>query len=294
MIEINLLPVSMRKVEGTPLPRLLVTYLGIIVACVLLWLNLQFILKEIPQANREKDQLSKELKEAEESSKRLDVLEAEIEDIGAHVESVKDLYRGRVIWAKILYDLKMIVNADESLNRENSDRRYLWITDLKLGKSGKGGASEVVLNCFASAPTTANGTTIVRNFLNNLAQYRPKEAPETQMRKMLEETLQRMEFRRRQGAQQTEEGELPPKTPEQLETERQLEALKTRASGRIATMPFSDLIYGDSINYSNMTWSEVTKPPVGTEPASRWKFDVTMLLKPPAPPKPVESKKKKK
>lgn len=291
MIEINLLPVSMRKTERTPLPRLLTTYVGIVALCLLSWINLQYLLKEIPEARRKKEGLQNDVKEAAAKAKRLDELEAEIQDIGAHVNSVKSLYRERAIWSKLLYDIKAIFNVDEALNRDNPDRKYLWMTDLKLGKGQKGGAGQISLDCFASAPTTSEGATLVRSFMNNLQNYAPEAAPEEQMRKTLQDTVQRMEYKRRQQAQETEDGALPPKTPEQLEAERQLGILATRSSGRIATRKFADFFYPGSFDFTGMTWSEDAKPSATNEPGSRWKFTITMLLKPPAPPPVAESRK---
>lgn len=297
MIQINLLPESMRKPEGTPLPRLLITYIGMAIVASTFFFYLHYKFVVVRGYERELARYEKEVQEAVEKAKRLDDLQATLESNQVFVNLVKKTYHERPVWSKILWDIKKIVNHDETQNRINPECRYLWLTSLKIGKPEKdGGARRITLEGYASALDTVIAAQMVKDLHSTMKGFRAAEPPEMGMKKEWERRLQ--ELRNEWQTLKKEEAEesiLAAKEQEMKEIEKKIQELPPKTSGMIAVRPFADFFVPRSIQMGALNWVEPGKTKEGGAeylPQGKYKFSFDLLVKPPPAPPPEEKKKK--
>jgi len=140
MIEVNLLPLELRKAERTPLPRLMTIMGGTALICVLgvfLMSRLQVINKTKKKLRDEKakqPQLQKEADEVKELKKKR-------EEFYLRQKTIIREFNNRITWGEKLWHLNMIVN--------DADFKNLWISELyiesKTRRSGRRQSRENLL-----------------------------------------------------------------------------------------------------------------------------------------------------
>jgi len=201
MIEINLLPESMRKAQGTPLPRFIITCVGLVLVLSLGFLIAGLQFKIIPAKKKELSDRTKKVKDAEEAAAELDTLLASIEAIQNRVNNVKSLFLGRKIWAKILWDLKHIITLDESMNKANRDLRYLWISNLTYDP----GRDLINISGTATSSASTKSIRIVETLIKNMRTYSAVEKPEEAEKKRLEQEIKDKKMAWEKRRQENEE-----------------------------------------------------------------------------------------
>ncbi|MBN2713370.1 MAG: hypothetical protein JXR97_13200 [Planctomycetes bacterium] len=306
MIEINLLPESMRKAEATPLPRFIAICVGIILIGALVVWNL-YLLKETDNKNKTLAQLQKTLKEKKAKAAELDEIEGKLASIRDHVDVIKGLYKKRRIWSKLLYDLKQITTHDPSVDDANPMARYIWLNEIVLN-SGKKGESDVLeVNGYASNnedPTASLED--VQILLREMTDHKSKEGPEVKERKRLQKEYDDMKklIEDKQKAWDRLRAENPgieAKSPEVEEMGKKLEELDVRlkelerqTSGKIAITPFRDFFEPAEIRLEDTSWG--TAPTAGNDlkeganlPKSCRKFKIIAAFKKDEP-EPVAAK----
>lgn len=262
MIEINLLPENLRKAESTPLPRQLTIYLGVAVCAGLLFLN-WFYMNESSKADKKLKRVTAEVNQEQQKITALDNLIAEIEQIKSHVTTVEDLYRNRTIWAKILFDLKNIINEQE-YNKANDALEYLWLTSLSLEESRSSGGfgmpaqktKTMKLEGQASAKNTRRATMMVRNLIDSMVKYTPEKSPEEEAMEKIEERIKLREAIEEKLKDGKKKKKLSAMEERKIRAEEELiKHLKDKKSGGIATMPFMKF-FDESTREVKLKWSE--------------------------------------
>lgn len=102
MIQINLLPEDLRKVEHTPYPRLLVILSGVILFCSLSFYALHIYWIRIPNMEEKLESEKKRLADIKAFNKQITKLEKELEAMRQRRDIVMRLVLDRVRWAKKL------------------------------------------------------------------------------------------------------------------------------------------------------------------------------------------------
>lgn len=278
MININLLPEVLRKKERMPIQHFLaicgmLLLIGLVVYEVTKYqFNILPSMRErVRKLNGEKSQLTAQVEELKE-------LNQEISKLSDYVETVKGLYKDRIVWAKILSDIKHIVNFDPDMSTYNVDMRYLWFTKL----SGKG--KQIRLSGYATAATQVVAMQMPEKLLREFLSYSPVTLPE-------KDEEQRLQVELRQAiaeheAQRKDNPELGLQGNREIALRQRLEEIKNTQSGGIALQPFNTMLVPGSLKLINATWTTAPRPRILmnqqlTEifPAQAWSFDVSMELR---------------
>lgn len=257
MIEINLLPEHLRRAEGTPLPRILTIYIGVAVCLGLIFLNYHFMVKS-EQAAKKRDDLQARVNDLQQQIKELDRIEQEIMQVRTHVSAVEELYRERVVWAKLLWDLKTIVNNQE-YNRKNANREYLWFYEMNVeeSRSRQGQATTLELSGYASASGRTHEATVktsrmIQEMVDEMRTYTPETGDgEEPLAELDEEHKERLEIlRAKDPSELTEEERMELKAAEAYE-----EHLRLHRSGAVARKSFMSFFKPETVDY-NLQWSD--------------------------------------
>ncbi len=280
MIEINLLPESMRKPESTPLPL----FLGL---CLLLTavLSLGAVLGHnaliwIPREEAQTREMEQKANDLEAQGTRLDELDAKIALIREHVDAVRQLFRERVIMAKLLWDVKRIITYEEELNKANPERRYVWLNTLSLA-AGQG----ISLGGQCTATTEHKALAMVQELYTRFLHYQATRPPEESERKQLGEqvTAMKVEWAKRRAKNPG----LPEESPELAGLQERLKLLQAAPpSGRIAVRAFNDFFMPGGIMLETTAWSAGGAAPgqVGNPtmlPVGAYRFTMRLQIKPP-------------
>lgn len=280
MININLLPDVLRKKERMPMPHLL-ALVGVV--CLLGGLGyavMQYKMNIIPGLTARRDSLRRERTALQAKEKELKDINAQIATLSQHVDAVKTLYRNRVVWSKILSDVKNIVNFDPAMSEYNADMRYLWLTRFV----GKG--KNLALDGFATASTQVVAMQMPERLLQGFLNYTPATLPEKDEEVRLQEELR--VAMANYDALRRENPELPVQGPEETALRQRLEELKKVKSGGIALRPFVEILNPGSLKLLSATW---TRAPQSRRtgaaavsyseifPAMAWSFKVSMDFK---------------
>lgn len=268
MIEINLLPESMRKAEATPLPRFVALCVGILMVSLLLVVNLHFKRNLVPDEENQLDLKQQEKAEKEAQVGTLNELRAEIAAIEEHVGVVRELYDKRRVWAKLLYDLKRIVTFDKTADESNPQLRYIWLTSVRYSK-GRGGEETMSLDGFA----TANGDEVdsarlAQRFFNQLLRYKVDKVPVEEERERLQTLIAELQ-QKRQKAQQDwatlreENPGLQEVSPDVQKIDEDIAALQANLdgledteTGLVALKPFAEFFGDGGIQLTSLTWGK--------------------------------------
>ncbi|MDR2390781.1 MAG: hypothetical protein LBE84_03765 [Planctomycetota bacterium] len=277
MITINLLPEVMRKKSGMPVMHFIGICAGVAIFALLGYAVFYYTYSVIPALTQRRAVLDRQKKERADQAGELKKIEADIAKYANYVNAVKTLYRNRVVWAKILADIKNIVNFDPSMSFYNSDMRHIWFT--KMTGSGK----TITLNGFATAATETEAMQMPELLLKEFRVYAPVTLPEKdeeeRLRTRLKTVMIEYEALRRNNP------DLPLLGPEEEDIRKRLEDIKNIKSGGIATIPFLALISPESLRLINVNWSAAPRPrgqrtdSSGNFPNQAWSFGITMSLK---------------
>ncbi|MCC8190910.1 MAG: hypothetical protein LIP77_09825 [Planctomycetes bacterium] len=279
MININLLPEVLRKKERMPLPQ----FMAICGILALIGLSLYMVTKyqfdTIPNLERQvrsktntKNALSAQVEELKE-------INAENNRLGDYVNMVKGLYKQRVVWSKVLHDIKRIVNFDPTMSELNSDMRYLWLTSLN------GNGKRLTMKGYATAANQVTAIQMPERLLQGFLSYTPVSLPEKDEEVWLQTELERTiaEWNSAREADTT----LPLQSEREILLRQRLEDIKVMRSGGIALQPFYELLVPGSLRLVNATWSSAPSPRLqqGAStsadmfPKQAWAFDIEMTLK---------------
>ena len=275
MININLLPESMRKREGMPKQQLLgiVVCLGILGGLV--WMITKYQFETLPALRDSVRSLQARKSSLEKEVEELKTLNAEITRKSGFVNTVKGLYSQRVVWAKILADMKKIINFDESVGRYNQDMRYVWLTNFD------GNGKKITLRCIVTAGTQLAAMQLQEQLLQSIQTYKPTNTPEKDEEERLQAELK--EASNKHLRERQDNPELPLQGPEEAKIRQRLEEIKNIKSGGLAMIPFNELLVPGSLRMSAARWGSAPKPrnTSGAEifPENAWIFDLTMQLK---------------
>ena len=277
MININLLPEVLRKKERMPLSQ----WLGIAVMALLIagvfYLVTLYHFDTIPNMERRKESLERQKRELTAKAEELKQISAEINRLSEYVDTVKGLYRNRLVWAKILSDIKHIVNFDKGMESYNADMRYIWLTNLT------GSGKTLSLKGFATASTQVNAMQMPEQLLREFTLYSPVNLPEKDEEERLQNELKDAIAKHTQL--RANDNSLPLQGTVEIALRQRLEQIKNVKSGGVAMQPFSAHLIPGSINLNNVTWGGAPQPPRSgpglTEifPTQAWSFDIIMQLK---------------
>ena len=138
MIEINLLPERERKVEATPIARQITNYVGVLAVVGLLAVNAVLQFNTLRNYEKKLEILNQSIADLTVQVQQVRDDEAKIAEIKNHVNTVTELYKNRVVWAKLLQDVKTSVNSfypGVNINRRNKDGVYFWLSRISLLKA---------------------------------------------------------------------------------------------------------------------------------------------------------------
>lgn len=280
MININLLPETLRKKEGLPLPQLAGIFAGIAVLAYLAYHIINYHVDVIPSLKSRIESREQEKRNLQAQVEMLKKLNAEIDRKNQYVESVKSLYRQRIVWSKVLADIKSIVNFDDAMSEYNAEMRYLWFTNF----TGRG--RNISLKGYATAANQVSAMQMTEQLLHGFLNYAPATRPEKNEEERLQEELRRAVAEHE--AERRDRPELPIQGPREIGIRQRLEEIKTIKSGGIALLPFNAMLVPGSLQLKNASWTSAPKPrtarggnnPTGELfPDNAWTFTIDMTLK---------------
>lgn len=267
----------MRKKERLPLSQLL-ALVGVVVLFSLLGLTIaNYSMNIIQNLENRKKSLTATRQRLQVQADELKKINAEIASLTDYVDAVKTLYKQRIVWSKILSDLKHIVNFDPSMSEYNPDMRYLWLTKL----SGKG--KELTLNGFATSGNQVIAMQMPERLLQGFRTFAPLTLPEKDEEIRLQESLR--EAQAEHDALRRDNPGLPLQGPKELAVRQRLEEIQSIKSGGIALKAFSEIMVPASIRLLNATWTNTPaarrREIVGEElfPAQAWSFGISLQLR---------------
>jgi len=165
MIEINLLPVELRQVEGTPPARLGAILGGIAIAGVLVAFVIKFYIVDIPAMKLEITNREAEIKNLEERKKSVEAVIAQIDTLKAKVKTLDNLIQSRVRFARLLDTLT------NSMPKDGVWFRTFSIQPIGGGGGGLGGSGkryQINLQGFTTAPSELDRRALLTELINNM------------------------------------------------------------------------------------------------------------------------------
>ncbi len=277
MIDINLLPEALRKKERMPIQQLLGLIGAIVLFCLLGYMIFTYAFYTVPDLTMRRDDLTRDRDRLRIQAEELKKINAEIARLTEYVDAVKTLYRNRVVWSKILSDMKHIVNFDPAMSEYNNDMRYLWFTKF----TGKG--KNISLTGFATASDQVVAIQMPERLLQGILSYKPDGLPEKGEEARLEAELKSV-VAEYEGLRR-ENPDLPPQGPKEIAIRERLEEIKKFKSGGVALQSFAQLLAPGSLQLNTATWT-VAPQPRGTAkeltelfPKQAWNFTISMDLK---------------
>jgi Tfp pilus assembly protein PilN len=128
MIAINLIPVELRKIDATPLPRRLTIFGAVALNAVALVVALTYFLANIPALQSKKENTKNQVYQATTINKveqRHNVLITQKRDFEQRRNTIEQIEKARVIWARKLDQLWDLVPED------------MWLSDIRLEEPPK-------------------------------------------------------------------------------------------------------------------------------------------------------------
>jgi len=278
MININLLPESLRKQGGMPMSQMLGLVAAVAILGSLVYMVTKYQMDTLPTLRDTKFTLEAQKANLEKEAQKLVKINADIASMSGYVNAVRGLYRQRIVWAKVLSDIKNIVNFDPTMNEYNPDVRYLWLTKL-VGKEKK-----LSMDGYATASSQNLALQLSERLLNNFRTYVPTSLPEKDEEIRLQEEL-KVAITEHE-AERRERPELPMQGPRELTIRQRLDEIKNIKSGGIAMVPFSSSLEDGSLRLIKTSW--IVAPKIRgrrtevldqLEPEMAWNFSIEMLLK---------------
>ena len=133
MIEVNLLPQELRRVEHTPLPRFLVIIVGTTLVSVAMAFGAILNLRKLPDLTRSEGALIAEIGAASQSEREHDLLVGQIEEVKQRKRAIAEIWRARIIWSRKLEELSEIIPKFIGLDKLTLEG------GKRSGRSGKTG-----------------------------------------------------------------------------------------------------------------------------------------------------------
>ncbi len=130
MIEVNLLPAELRRVEHTPLPRFLVILIGTAAVMATVAFGVIVNLRRVPDLGVRQADLVKEIAVAQTAAAAYDKLQDEISDVTARKHAIAEVWRTRIIWSLKLAQLAQMTPP------------YVGFTGMKLDEGRSTGNRE--------------------------------------------------------------------------------------------------------------------------------------------------------
>ncbi len=164
MIAINLIPAELRKVDATPLPRRLTIFGGVALNGLALVVALTYFLVQIPTLQSQKESVQSQIYQAatiNDVEKRYNALISQKKDFEQRRDTIEQIEKARMIWAKKLDQLWDLVPPD------------MWLSDLRLEepprhKSKRGQPEEnprghiLVIEGYTAGPDVAKVSAFIR------------------------------------------------------------------------------------------------------------------------------------
>ena len=144
MIEVNLLPQELRRVEHTPLPRFLTIIVGTTFVSILIALGAIFHLRRLPDVARMDAALNQEVTTSTQSEKEHDLLLGQMEEVKQRKRAIAEIWRARIIWSQKLQQLgqmmpkfiglsKLTIEEAKRSGRDNEVGGYLSLASVCAG-----------------------------------------------------------------------------------------------------------------------------------------------------------------
>lgn len=276
MIHINLLPEVMRKKEGTPLPQFAAYCVALLAIGLVAYAIVRYKFDTIGMLAARKGTLEIEKNAEQAIAVELQELNRETAKLSGYVDTVKELYRKRIIWAKILSDLKNIVNFDPAMSEYNTDMRYLWLTKL-AGKE-----KNIDMDGFATAANRIAAMQMPSRLITGLMTYTPDKLPEQAEEDRINEALRQAQIEN--DLLRRDNPDLPVQSEKEVRLRDRLAEIRAVRSGGIALKPFSALLKPGSIKLVSTAWGSAPRPAGNAGPATEifpseaWSFKITMEL----------------
>ncbi len=164
MIAINLIPAELRKVDATPLPRRLTIFGGVALNGLALVVAMTYFLVKIPTHQSQKESVQSQIYQAatiNDVEKRYNALTSQKKDFEQRRDTIEQIEKARMIWAKKLDQLWDLVPPD------------MWLSDLRLEepprhKSKRGQPEEnprghiLVIEGYTAGPDVAKVSAFIR------------------------------------------------------------------------------------------------------------------------------------
>jgi Tfp pilus assembly protein PilN len=131
MIEVNLLPIELRKVEHTPMPRFLVIAAGTALVMATAAYGVVVNLRTVPDLMGKEQEAVKEIAIRQPMAKDWDELQDEISDARVRKQAIAELWRTRIQWSRRLAQLAEVTPG------------FVGFTEVKLEEARSGGAKDV-------------------------------------------------------------------------------------------------------------------------------------------------------
>ncbi|MHC4886056.1 MAG: hypothetical protein ACYTGH_13325 [Planctomycetota bacterium] len=298
MIEINLLPENLRRSESTPLAQQLAIYIGVAAWAGLIFLNVSYY-NQTTQAEKILKDKKVEITNKKKAEKELKEVKGKIAGIKTHVNAVEALYRNRLVWAKVLSDLKQIMHK-QGYKRINTEGEYLWFNDLQVKAMRKVGAAktaggpthEVIITGYASAKATRRATLMIERLMAEMKDFKPdldqKDRLSEELKKKIIENKKSQDEQEKKGQAKAKAGsplDAQLKAREEKADQKLLEHLELD-SGGVAVQSFWELFQGLTYKQSweeELSLGDAAKA-LQKVPLSGMKFELHLGIKP--PPKP--------
>lgn len=279
MIRINLLPRALRKKEGMPLPQFLAVLGALALFGFVFYMVTKYEFDVIPNLVAKRDNLKRYRTTLLAQVDELRTINAEIARLTEYVETVRTLYRNRVIWAKILSNFKTIIDRDPTMNEYNPGMRYLWMTKF-TGKD-----KSISLDGYATDVNSTVAMQMPSRFIRDILTYSPTTMPEKDEEIRLTEELRGMTVR--YEALRRENPDLPPQNPAETLVRERLEEIRKIKSGGLALQPLHEQLVPGSLQLNSASWVAAPQVKTGDRgaelaevfPKEAWSFKLSMTLK---------------
>ncbi len=142
MIKVNLLPPEHRKVEGTPVARLVATVAGVfVVACAAgAWGYVHFAL--LDKARDERAQAEVELTALKAQAERSQALLSEFKEMDRRRKTIEQIGAQRILWSKKVDELADIIH-----NKGDVKRHLVWLDSMRTqGGRAPGSPASLVIH----------------------------------------------------------------------------------------------------------------------------------------------------
>lgn len=279
MININLLPEVLRKKERMPLPQFMALIGMLILIGFAFYMITKYHFETIPNLEKRERYLQNDKRKLTAQVEELKQITAEKNQLAEYVNTVKGLYKNRIIWSKVLADMKNMVNFDPFMATYNPEARYIWLTTFN------GNGKNIDVKGFATASSELVAMQLPERLLTSFLTYTPATLPEKDEEQRL---LKELDIAiSEHGILRRDNPELPLQGQKEITIRQRLEEIKNMKSGGIALQPFHSQLVPGSLKLNSATWSKAPTPrglqkdSALTEvfPEQAWAFDISMQLK---------------